>query len=89
MLTQRELICCQKIEELKHLVEYPCLEDQISCITQHADFNHVCSRRIVLTISLYTHLHRSKDVEVPDDENRYGRLQKKLTFRDCNNAVAA
>ena len=71
MPTQRESICCQEIEEMKHLVEDPCLEDQPSCITQHADFNHVCLCRTVLTVSFYAHLHRYEDVEVPDDENRY------------------
>ena len=71
MPTQRESICCQEIEELKRLVEDPCLEDQPFFITQHADFNHVCLCRTVLTVSLYAHLHRYEDVEVPDDENRY------------------
>ena len=71
MPTQRESVCCHEIEQMKRLVEDPCLEVHLSCITQHADFNHVCLCRTVLTVSLYAHLHRYEGVEIPDDENRY------------------
>ena len=56
---------------MKRLVEDPCLEVQPTCITQHADFSHVCLCRTVLTVSLYAHLHRYEGFEVPDDENRF------------------
>ena len=71
MPTQRESVCCHEIEQMKRLVEDPCLEVHPSCITQHADFNHVCLCRTVLTVLLYAHLHCYEGVEVPDDENRY------------------
>ena len=71
MPTQRESICCKETEQLKCLVEDPCLEVQPTCITQHADFNHVCLCRTVLAVSLYAHLHRYEGVEVPDDEKKF------------------
>ena len=71
MPIQRESICCHEMEQMKRLVEDPCLEVQPTCITQHADFNHVCLCRNVLTVSLYVYLHCYEDVEVPDDENRF------------------
>ena len=68
MPTQRELVCCHKMEHIKCLVENPHLEIYPSCIIQHADFNHVCLCRTVLTVSLHPHLHHYESV---DDENRY------------------
>ena len=69
MPTQRESIRCHEMEQMKFLD--PGLEVQPMCIAQHADFNHVCLCRTVLTVFLYTHLHHYEDGEVPDNVNRF------------------
>ena len=66
MVTERESMCCQKLEEIVTLL----VGDPVpACITQHLDFANACLNRAVLTIPYLGHCHHHGTSDIPADEN--------------------
>ena len=76
MSTERELICCNKIEQLIQLLDAVVdgveteTESRPECIICHAGFRDVYLSRVVLTVSLYSHRHQYGTSDILTNENR-------------------